>query len=100
MELRPNAFYELTDGCQLTFADIVCQYFFGPPPEEEEEEVEGSYEQTQAYLGQENTREEEDEVKEAANEEEVKAASGLDNSGRWMFSGLWYIERDKGTERG
>ena len=50
--MRPDCFYELTDGCELTFADIRCQYVFGPPPdraEEEEEEGDMSGEQTQAY---------------------------------------------------
>lgn len=55
--MRPNAYYELTDGCELTLADIRCQYFFGPPPSwedqgtgtEDRKEEEGSCEQTQAY---------------------------------------------------
>lgn len=43
------AYYELTNGCELTFADIKCQYFFGPPPEVAAKEEGSSCEQTQAY---------------------------------------------------
>ena len=30
--LRPEAFYELTDGCDVTLADISCRYFISEPP--------------------------------------------------------------------
>ena len=51
MQLRPNAFYEITHGCELTFADIKCVYYIGSLPEEEEEEGEAAAneEATQAY---------------------------------------------------
>lgn len=53
VELRPNAFYELTNGCELAFADIECQYFIGPPldlaTDERRELEETNCEQTQAY---------------------------------------------------
>ena len=50
MQLRPNAFYELTHGCELTFADIKCVYYIGSlPEEEEEEEAAANEEATQAY---------------------------------------------------
>lgn len=77
--MRPSAYYELTDGCQLTFADVVCEYYFGPPPELEGGET---YEQTQAYhVGQgENStmilsreaRGEEEEAEEARKEEDTE----------------------------
>ena len=37
-------YYELTDGCELTFANVSCQYHYSLPPE-------GSFdaEATQAY---------------------------------------------------
>ena len=52
MQLRPNAFYELTHGCQLTFADIKCVYYINSLPEDEgaeEGEEEDNEEATQAY---------------------------------------------------
>ncbi len=65
VELRPDRYYELTDGCELTFADVQCQYIFGPPPEKagEEEEEDMSGEQTQAYNlpGEEEEEEEREE---------------------------------------
>ena len=44
IQLRPNAYYELTDGCELVFADVRCQYFYGAPADQL-----GSGEQTQLY---------------------------------------------------
>ena len=49
MQLRPNAFYELTHGCQLTFADIKCVYYVDSLPEDEGAEEEEPAEATQAY---------------------------------------------------
>ena len=54
VELRPNAFYELTSGCELTFADIECQYFIGCPEDmamlgDAEDGAEANGEPTQAY---------------------------------------------------
>ena len=55
MQLRPNAFYELTHGCQLTFADVKCVYYIDSLPEDEgteegeEEDNEEPVEATQAY---------------------------------------------------
>lgn len=31
--LRPHTFYELTHDCELTLADVQCQYYIGTPPE-------------------------------------------------------------------
>lgn len=62
--MRPDAFYELTSGCELTFADVKCLYFIGPPPDLvklDDEEEGSSCEQTQAYglvQGEEETDEE------------------------------------------
>lgn len=47
VELRPNAFYELTNGCELVFADVRCQYYVGLPPNAA---APGDMEQTQAYF--------------------------------------------------
>ncbi len=47
VELRAHTFYELTDGCELTLADVKCQYFVGQPPDTS---VPGDNEQTQAYF--------------------------------------------------
>ena len=55
VKIRPNTYYELTDGCEVTFADIKCQYFLGPPPAEDGGGTEdvgaegGTCEATQAY---------------------------------------------------
>ena len=32
MKLKPNRYYEVTNGLELTFADVKCQYFIGQPP--------------------------------------------------------------------
>lgn len=64
MQLRPNAFYELTHGCQLTLADIKCVYYIDSLPEdegaEEGEEDAESEEATQAYGVDDDTAAKED----------------------------------------
>ena len=72
VQLRPHAYYELTDGCELTFADIKCQYFLGPPPDMKEDGDEETYEQTQAYN--------------LADGEE----SAIGGGGRSTTAGLWH----------
>lgn len=91
MQLRPNAFYELTDGCELIFADIRCQYFFGPPPPPPVTtatvEKEESCEQTQAYdLGGEEFDETEGE--EDVNGKSLRKAEEVRKGEREALNGL------------
>ena len=46
IQLRPNAYYKLTDGCELVFADVKCWYFYGAPAEHLGS---GDVDQTQSY---------------------------------------------------
>ena len=32
VRLKPDRYYEVTNGTELTFADVKCQYFIGQPP--------------------------------------------------------------------
>ena len=32
MRLKPDRYYEVTNGIELTFADVKCQYLIGQPP--------------------------------------------------------------------
>ncbi len=43
MTLKPNIYYELTDGVELTFANLTCHYLI---PDQE-----GDEEETQDYGG-------------------------------------------------
>ena len=48
--LKPNIYYELTDGVELTFANLTCHYLIPQP--------EGDEEQTQDYGAEEATKDE------------------------------------------
>ncbi len=50
MQLRPNAYYELTNGIELTLANIRCRYFTALPEDfVVKQEVPDEPESTQAY---------------------------------------------------
>ncbi len=54
MTLKPNIYYELTDGIELTFANLTCHYLIPEP------EIEGDEEETQDYGAGEVTKDEAD----------------------------------------
>ena len=78
--LRPNAFYELTNGCELTFADIKCQYFFGPPKENVEKA--NNHEETQVYFeGNDGEEDNSTDVEDIVKEREATEATTDDHAG-------------------
>ncbi len=90
MQLRPNAYYELTNGIELTLANICCRYFTALPKDFVKQEVPDEPESTQAYALLMEVDQDNDDATDSEDEDAQTAMTSLPVRGKDAKDCCWH----------